>query len=193
MWPKAIAALDLKSLKTIALDETASKRGRNYLAAFIGQDRPDKPAIYASPSKGMDCLKNLKKFCSFIKVHDGYSENIVEVVCNILLDFLSAIKQEFKSISVTVDWFHVARLFTKVVDDARKLEGRQAALPDHTRGVVLKRAEQERAQNQESALLGLIEHGFATAGPAVLKNFYAGLGGPNRSCRQVVHRPFSHA
>jgi hypothetical protein len=39
--------------------------------------------------------------------------------------FLSAVEQEFKPISVTVDWFHVAQLFTKAVDDVRKFEAIQ--------------------------------------------------------------------
>lgn len=51
--------------------------------------------------------------------------------------FLSAVELEFKSASVTVDWFHVVQLFTKTVDDVRKLEARQSKLPAHTRWGVL--------------------------------------------------------
>ena len=77
--------------------------------------------------------------------------------------FLSAVEQEFKSASVTVDWFHVVQLFTKAVDEVRKLEARQTKLPDHTRWAVLKGAEKKRTPHQENALLELVEHGFATA------------------------------
>jgi transposase len=65
--------------------------------------------------------------------------------------------------SVTVDWFHVVQLFTRAVDDVRKLEGRQTKLPDHTRWAVLKGADKKRTQNQANALLELVEQGFATA------------------------------
>jgi transposase len=157
---KAIAALNLKTLKAIGLDETASKRGHNYITVFIDLDRSDKPVIYATPGKGKECLT---KFCAFIEAHDGHSENIAEVVCDMSPAFLSAVEQKFKSASVTVDWFHVVQLFTKAVDDVRKLEARQTKLPDHTRWAVLKGAEKGRTQNQESALLELVEQGFATA------------------------------
>jgi hypothetical protein len=50
---KAIAALNLKSLKAIGLDEAATKRGHNYIiTVFIDLDRPDKPVIFATSGKG---------------------------------------------------------------------------------------------------------------------------------------------
>jgi transposase len=157
---KAIAALNLKDLKAIGLDETASKRGHNYIIVFIDLDRAEKPVVFATPGKGKECLT---KFCAFIDAHQGHPENIVEVVCDMSPAFLSAVEKEFKSASVTVDWFHVVQLFTKAVDDVRKLEARQSKSPDHTRWAVLKGAETTRTQNQESALLELVEQGFATA------------------------------
>ena len=64
---------------------------------------------------------------------------------------------------MTVDWFHVVQLFTKAVDNVRKLEARQTKLPDHTRWAVLKGAENGSTQNQESTLQKLVNQGFATA------------------------------
>jgi transposase len=157
---KAIAALNLKDLKAIGLDETTSKRGHNYITIFIDLDRSAKPVIFATPGKGKECLT---KFCAFINAHDGHSENIAEVVCDMSPALLSAVEQKLKSASVTVDWFHVVQLFTKAVDDVRKLEARQTKLPDHIRWAVLKSAEKGRTQNQERALLELVEQGFATA------------------------------
>jgi transposase len=116
--------------------------------------------IFATPGKGKECLT---QFCAFIEAHKGHPENIVEVVCDMSPAFLSAVEQKFKSASVTVDWFHVVQLFTKAVDDVRKLEARQSKLPDHTRWAVLKGAETIRTENQEHALLELVEQGFATA------------------------------
>jgi transposase len=47
--------------------------------------------------------------------------------------FLATIEKEFISASVTVDWFHVAQLFSTAVDEVRKLQARHTKLPDHTR------------------------------------------------------------
>ena len=64
---------------------------------------------------------------------------------------------------MTVDWFHVAQLFTKAVDDVRKLGGKQTKLQDHTRWAVLKGADNGSTQNQESDLQQLVKQGLATA------------------------------
>ncbi|SMP83323.1 Transposase, partial [Desulfonatronum zhilinae] len=157
---KAIAALDLKSLKAVGLDETASKRGHNYITVFIDLDRTEKPVIFATPGKGKE---GLAKFCSFIEAHGGHPDNVIEVVCDMSPAFLSAIEKEFKAAKVTVDWFHVVQLFTRAVDDVRKLEAKQTKLPEHTRWTVLKGGEKGRTEGQENALLELVKQGFATA------------------------------
>ena len=38
----AVAALDLSAVRAVGLDETASKRGHNYVTVFIDMDRRDK-------------------------------------------------------------------------------------------------------------------------------------------------------
>lgn len=70
--------------------------------------------------------------------------------------FLSAAEQKYKSSSATVDWFHVAQLFTKAVDDARKLDARQSKLPDHSSWATITGAETIRTQYQENDILELV-------------------------------------
>ena len=162
---KAITALKLNVLKAIGIDETASKRRKNYITVFIDLARYDKPVVLVTLGKGKECLVNL----AFIETHNGRPDNIVEVVCGMLPAFISAVERKFKSASVTVDWFRVVQLFTKAIDDVRKLEARQSTLPDHTRWAALKGAEKIRTQNQASALMELVEQGFAAAKPYRVK------------------------
>ncbi|CAO0819860.1 hypothetical protein DFAR_1150018 [Desulfarculales bacterium] len=44
------------SKKAVAVDETASKRGRDYVTVFIDLNRKQKPVIFATPGKGKGCL-----------------------------------------------------------------------------------------------------------------------------------------
>ena len=53
---KAIAALNLRELKAIGLDETVSGRKHNHITVFIDPDRPDKPVVLATPGKGKGML-----------------------------------------------------------------------------------------------------------------------------------------
>lgn len=157
---KAIEGLDLKALKAVGLDETSSKRRHKYITVFIDLDRDEKPVVFAVEGRGKD---SLKAFCKFIKAHGGHPENIGEVVCDMSPAFLSAVKKDFKSAKVTVDWFHVVQLFTAAVDQVRKLETKERKMPKGTRWTVLKAMESARTERQENALHELVESGFATA------------------------------
>jgi len=132
---KALASLDLSELKAFGFDETASKRGHNYVTVFVDMQRRTQPVVFATPGKGKQTVKDFK---AWLEEHGGHAENVMEVVCDMSPAFLAAVEDEFAQANVTVDWFHVVQLFTKAVDDVRKLEHQQNKLPKATRWAVLK-------------------------------------------------------
>lgn len=77
---KAVAALDLSSVKAVGLDETASKRGQNYVTVFIDMERSDKPVLFVTPGHGKETLEAFS--CCFMKAHNGAPERVLEVVCD---------------------------------------------------------------------------------------------------------------
>ena len=103
-------------MKALGLDETASKRGHNYVTVFINRDRKQKPVVFVTPGKGKECLV---RFRDFLAAHGGETGRIVEVVCDMSPAFLAAISETFEDAAVTVDWFHVVQLFTRAVPPAR--------------------------------------------------------------------------
>ena len=157
---KAFSKLDLSSVTAVGLDETASKKGHNYVTVFIDLDRKDRPVIFATPGKGKECLK---RFSKHLRKHGGNPSNIAEVVCDMSRSFLSGVQENFVNATTTVDWFHVVQLFTRAVDDVRKAEHRENALPKGTRWAVLKSWETELTATQQEALLELESKGFLTA------------------------------
>jgi len=156
----AIARLDLAGLKAVGLDETASKRGHNYVTVFIDLDRRDKPIIFAIPGKGK---KTVRKFKEFLETHNGDSSNIVEVVCDMSPAFLAAVEEQFENAEVTVDWFHVVQQFTGAVDEVRRYESRERKMPRATRWAVLKGSDKQLTRPQQEALAELEEYGLYTA------------------------------
>jgi transposase len=158
---KAMSRLDLSQVKAVALDETASKRGHNYVTVFIDLDKKQKPVLFVTPGKGKDCLDLFKKH---LTQHGGCPDNIAEMVCDMSPAFLAAISKSFPKANVTVDWFHVVQLFTKAVDDVRKEEAKENKMPKATRWAVLKAADGGGlTENQKLALEELESTGFATA------------------------------
>lgn len=149
---QAVARLDLSRLKALGLDETASKRGHNYVTVFIDLDRKRKPVVFVTPGKGKQCLA---RFRDFLASHGGETGRIVEVVCDMSPAFLAAIGETFEDAAVTVDWFHVVQLFTRAVDEVRKAEAKHNTMPKALRWAVLKAADGRLTDRQTVALAEL--------------------------------------
>jgi len=158
---KALSGLKLEHLKAFAFDETASKRGHNYVTVFIDLARKGRPVVFATPGKGKQTVSDFK---AFLEAHGGKPERVVEVVCDMSPAFLAAVGETFEKASQTVDWFHVVQLFTTAVDEVRKAERRQVELPDATRWAVLKAHDGGRLSDKQAAALAELEAGdFLTA------------------------------
>jgi transposase len=157
---KAMERLDLADLRAVAFDETASKRGHNYVTIFIDLDRKSKPVVFATPGKGKDTVRQFKEF---LAAHNGKPDRIVEVVCDMSPAFLAAAAENFPDAGVTVDWFHVVQLFTRALDEVRKAEARLVKLPAATRWAVLKAKERNLTPKQEAALAELEAGDLLTA------------------------------
>ncbi len=149
---QAVARLDLSRLKAVGLDETASKRGHNYVTVFIDLDAKQKPVVFVTPGKGKATVAAFK---AFLEQHGGKSGHIVEVVCDMSPAFLAAIGETFEQANVTVDWFHVVQLFTKAVDEVRKAEAKHNTMPKALRWAVLKAADGKLTTKQAVALAEL--------------------------------------
>lgn len=157
---KAMGRLDLSRVYGVGLDETATKRGHHYVTIFVDMDRESRPVIFATPGKGKECLKN---FAEHLKRRKGNPDNVIEVVCDMSPAFLAAAEQTFNNAAVTVDWFHVVQIFTKALDEVRRLESKEVKLPKAARWAVLKGLETRRSEEQLAALKELHERGLATA------------------------------
>ena len=156
----AVGELDLGSVRAVGLDETASKRGHNYVTVFIDMDRANKPVIFATPGKGKACVA---AFRAFLLSHGGEPTRVAEVVCDMSPAFLAALATSFPNAAVTIDWFHVVQLFTTAVDQVRKAEARSRQLPKAIRWAVLRAGDGNLTDDQRIALAELETGGFATA------------------------------
>ena len=158
---KAVARFDLSSVQAVGLDETASKRGHNYVTIFIDMQRREKPVLFVTPGHGK---ATLRAFAAFLCEHKGQPEQILEVVCDMSGAFLSAVPRHLPNARITVDWFHIVQTFTRALDEVRKSDGRIRPLPKHLRWAVLKRGEVDRlTTNQLKAMAELLEQGLDTA------------------------------
>jgi transposase len=157
---QAMQDIDLSNLEAFGLDETASKRGHNYVTVFIDLERDTKPVIFATPGKGKRTVQEFKKF---LERHGGQADSIVEVVCDMSKAFLSAAEENFPRSHATVDWFHVVQLFTKAIDEVRRVESKDHVLPKSTRWAVLKASDKGLTESQIDAIVELEVADLCTA------------------------------
>jgi transposase len=156
---KAMSKLDLSGLAGLGLDET-SFRGHEYITIFVDLDRSSKPVIFATPGKGKECIREFK---AHLQKHGGTSENVLEVVCDMSTSFIPGAQEEFQEAEITVDWFHVVKLFTEALEKVRRSEQKQSGFPKSVRWAVLKGEEKAKTERQQQALTVLENSGFATA------------------------------
>ena len=149
---QAIKELDLSDLQAVALDETKSRRGHRYVTVFIDLDRHEHPVVFATPGKGKNTLKAFKKH---LDEHGGKAANILEVVSDMSGAFISGVKTHFSNSVITIDWFHVVQLFSKAVDEVRRKEAKQVAMPKASRWATLKASESQLTEKQIDALAKL--------------------------------------
>jgi transposase len=157
---KAVERLDLSKLAAVGLDETAARRGQNYVTVFIDLDRQTKPVVFVTPGTGK---ATVARFRAFLTEHGGAPERIVEIVCDMSSAFIAAVGDNFENAAVTVDWFHVVQLFTKTVEQVRRAEAKQSQLPKALRWAVLKRADGRLTEAQVTALAELEASDLFTA------------------------------
>jgi transposase len=158
---QAIARFDLSAVRGIGLDETACKRGHHYVTVFIDMARRKEPVLFVTPGRGKDTLR---QFAAFLSAHGGEPGQILEVVCDMSPAFLQGVSERLPNATITVDWFHIVQVFTRSVDDVRKLEGKEKPLPNHLRWALLKRGELEHlTTNQLLALAEITAQGLDTA------------------------------
>ncbi|CAO0822045.1 hypothetical protein DFAR_2800006 [Desulfarculales bacterium] len=106
-WPRPCPKWTWAEVKAVALDETVSKWGHNYITVSIHLNRKQKPVIFVTPGKG--CLVLFRRF---LRGHGGGHNNIAKVVCGMSSTSLAAIGESFSGANVTVDWLHVVQLLT---------------------------------------------------------------------------------
>lgn len=159
---QAVAQFDLTDVKAIGLDETASKRGHNYVTTFIDMEKRQEPVLFVTAGKGK---KTLNQFADFLEAHKGDPGRIQEAVCDMSPAFLGGVKASLPNAQITVDWFHIVQTFTRALDEVRKQEGQIKPLPKHLRWGVLKRGDDVDGltTNQLKALAELLDQGLDTA------------------------------
>ncbi|MEX2104073.1 MAG: ISL3 family transposase, partial [Bacilli bacterium] len=114
---RAMNNLDFTKVKRIAMDETSSKRGHQYVTLFLDVDT--KKVLFATEGKSADSLLVFKYF---LKEKGLSTDQIEEFCCDMSPAFIKGIQEQFPKSQITFDKFHVMKMVNEAVDQVRREE-----------------------------------------------------------------------
>lgn len=124
---------DYSDASQIGVDETAIKRGHDYVSLFV--DLEDKRVIYVTDGKDKAAIEQFELFAR----QEGVDPNKVsEFCCDMSPAFISGIEECFPEAHITFDKFHIIKMLNKAVDKVRRSERKKRSELKHTKYIWLK-------------------------------------------------------
>jgi len=146
---------DHSHVRRMAFDETAGRRGHDYVTVAVDLD--EKRVLFATPGKGSSCIGEAAKD---LKAHGGRPALINTIACDMSAAFTAGIKRYFSRATLTYDRFHVTQLIIKAVQQTRREEQQECAwkralLKGHHWSFVTNEANQTEKQKSAVAVASL--------------------------------------
>jgi transposase len=121
---KARENVDMSSVISIGCDETATRRGHDYITIFADMD--ERKVLFATPGKDADTIGTFAQ--DFIE-HGGKPKNVWSASIDMSPAFINGMTEHFPKAKITFDKFHVVKLVSEAVQETRREEQRQS--PEH--------------------------------------------------------------
>jgi transposase len=125
--------VDMSAVKAVAVDETAARRGQDYVSLFMDLDR--RRLLFGTEGRDQETVEAFRKD---LEAHGGSAERITEACCDMSQAFILGLEAQFPNARLTFDRFHVMQLANKGVDDVRRMEARERPELKRSRYVWLK-------------------------------------------------------
>ena len=114
---EARTKVDMSKVKDIGVDETAGKRGQDYITLMV--DMVARKLLFAVEGKGHETLKAFK---ADLVAHGGDAAQIKEASLDMSQAFVKGLRECFPNAHLTFDRFHVMKLLGEAVDTVRRKE-----------------------------------------------------------------------
>ena len=151
------ARIDASDVTQIAVDETAARRGHDYITLFVDIDR----ARVLFATEGRDA-NTVAAFADDLAAHGGDPEAIDEVCIDMSPAFIKGVTESLPDAAITFDKFHAVKLINDAVDQVRRAEQKGQSLLRGTRYIWL-RNPANLSDRQRKTLENLPTHHLKTA------------------------------
>jgi len=108
---------DHSSVTQVGIDETAARRGQDYVSLFV--DLQQRKVLFVAPGKD---AATVAAFAQDLQTHQGDPLSITEVSADMSKAYIKGVAAHLPEASLTFDKFHVVSLVNDAGDEVRRLE-----------------------------------------------------------------------
>ena len=113
----AVARMDLSGVKRVAIDETAAKRGHDYITLVV--DMHGRRVVFVADGRSADTVR---QFADHLEERGGDASRIKQASIDMSPAFISGVTENLTEAEITFDRFHVMKLIGDAVDEVRRAE-----------------------------------------------------------------------
>lgn len=134
---------DHSEVTTVGVDETASKRGHNYVTLFVDLAIPK--VLFVTEGKDSSTVK---RFRDDLAAHRGDPSQITEFCSDMSPAFIKGVTDNFPNAHLTFDKFHIMQVINNAVDEVRRQEQKERPELHKSRYIWLKNQENLKASQR---------------------------------------------
>ena len=127
------ARTDASEVTRVAIDETAARRGHDYITLFVDIDQ----ARVLFATEGKDAA-TVAAFAEDLAAHGGNPAAVEEVCIDMSPAFIKGVAESLPEAAVTFDKFHAVKIINDAVDQVRRAEQKQQGVLRGTRYIWLR-------------------------------------------------------
>jgi transposase len=154
---QARARTDASGVTRVAIDETAARRGHDYITLFADIDQ----ARVLFATEGKDAA-TVTAFADDLAAHGGDPAAVEEVCIDMSPAFIKGVAESLPEAAITFDKFHAVKIVNDAVDQVRRIEQKGRRLLRGTRYLWLRNPD-NLSERQRDALDSLPTRHLKTA------------------------------
>ena len=113
----AVARMDLSAVNRVCIDETAAKRGQDYITLVVDID--GRRVVFVADGRNADTVR---QFADHLEDRGGDASRIKQACIDMSPAFISGVTENLTEAEITFDRFHVMKLIGDAVNDVRRAE-----------------------------------------------------------------------
>ena len=115
--PAARALEDFSDVTAVGIDETAARRGHNYITLF--HDLDERRLLFACEGRDADTIKT---FAEDLRAHGGDPDAVTAACIDMSRAYIAGVGRHLPKAAITFDRFHVIQLANAALEEVRRSE-----------------------------------------------------------------------